>query len=180
MKSVNNQIDYVNDDTLEKIEKIHSYMKSHDRIIFIDFGVSIDEDSIKQFFEPHDGIGCLVLPGVKDGIDWDLFKKKVKENSTEPNGQMGLHFDTDVGSAVSKDIRKVVSTTSRAWMMNTKNVLKNIKDKKTGNWKLTPDMLNVFLQQGVKIYAFTAAKLTMAYTHECVSNILNAAGVKVN
>jgi hypothetical protein len=179
-KNVDNKIDYVNDETLDKIEKIQSYMKSHDRIIFIDFGIHMDDESIKQLFEPHDGVGCLVFPSVKDGIDWDLFKKKVRENSTEPIGQMGLHFDTVVGSAVSKDIRKVDSTTARAWMMNTKNVLKNIKDKKTGNWKLTPDMFNKFLQQGVKIYAFTAAKLTMTYTHECVSNILNAAGVKVN
>jgi hypothetical protein len=179
-KNVDNKIDYVNDETLDKIEKIQSYMKSHDRIIFIDFGIHMDDESIKQLFEPHDGVGCLVFPGVKDGIDWDLFKKKVRENSTEPIGQMGLHFDTVVGSAVSKDIRKVDSTTARAWMMNTKNVLKNIKDKKTGNWKLTPDMFNKFLQQGVKIYAFTASKLTMTYTHECVSNILNAAGVKVN
>jgi hypothetical protein len=117
---------------------------------------------------------------LNDGIDWDLFKKKVRENSTEPVGQMGLHFDTVVGNSVSKDIRKVDSTTAKAWMMNTKNVLKNIKDKKTGNWKLAPDMFHKLLQQGVKIYAFTAAKLTMIYTHECVSNILNAAGVKVN
>jgi len=41
-------------------------------------------------------------------------------------------------------------------------------------------MFEKFVEQGVRIYAFTAAKLTMTYTHECVSNILNAAGVKVN
>jgi hypothetical protein len=41
-------------------------------------------------------------------------------------------------------------------------------------------MFQKFLQQGVRIYAFTAAKLTQTYTHECISNILNAAGVKVN
>tara|TARA_R100000908_G_scaffold43192_1_gene20233 strand:- start:902 stop:1435 length:534 start_codon:yes stop_codon:yes gene_type:complete len=177
---VDNKIDYVNDETLEKIEKVQSYMKSHDRIIFIDFGIHMDDASISQLFEPHEGVGCLVFPGVKDGIDWSLFKEKVRENSTEPVSQMGLHFDTNVGKTVSKDIRKVESTTARAWLMNTKNVLKVIKDKKTGSWKLVPDMFQKLLQQGVKIYAFTAAKLTMTYTHECVSNILNAAGVKVN
>lgn len=179
-KNVDNKIDYVNDETLEKIEKIQSYMKSHDRIIFIDFGIHMDDESIKQLFEPHDGVGCLVFPAVKDGIDWTLFKQKVRENSAEPVTQMGLHFDTEVGKAVSKDIRKVESTTARAWTMNTKNVLKVIKDKKTGSWKLVPDMFQKLLQQGVKIYAFTPAKLTMTYTHECVSNILNAAGVKLN
>ena len=179
-KSVDNKITYVNDETLEKVEMIQDCMKSFDRIIFIDYGINLDDESIKQLFESHENVGCLVFPGVKDGIDWELFKKKVRENSTEPNHQMGLHFDTEVGKAVSKDIRKVESTTAKAWMMNTKNVIKAIKDKKSGNWKLAPDMFQKLLQQGAKIYAFTAAKLTMTYTHECVSNILNAAGVKVN
>jgi hypothetical protein len=35
-------------------------------------------------------------------------------------------------------------------------------------------------ERGVKIYAFTAAKLVMTYPHECISNILSAAGVKTN
>ena len=35
-------------------------------------------------------------------------------------------------------------------------------------------------KSGKKIYVFTASKLTMTYTHECVSNLLNAAGIKAN
>lgn len=35
-----------------------------------------------------------------------------------------------------------------------------------------------FREFGVKIVAFTAAKLTMTYGHECISSIINAAGVK--
>ena len=64
--------------------------------------------------------------------------------------------------------------------MNSKHILKSIKDKKTGNAKIYPKMFEKFKEQGVKIYAFTASKLTMTYSHECVSNILNAAGVKAN
>lgn len=179
-KGVNNQIMYVNDETFEKIETIQNCMKSFDRIIFVDYGINLDDESIKQLFESHENVGCLVFPAVKDGIDWELFKKKVRDGSTEPVAQMGLHFDTEVGKAVSKDIRKVDSTSARAWMMIPKNVIKSIKDKKTGNWKIVPNMFQKMLEQGVKIYAFTAAKLTTTYTHECVSNILNAAGVKVN
>ena len=179
-KSVNNQIVYVNDDPYEKAELIQKLMKTHDRIIFIDFGISMDDDSIHQCLEPHENVGCLVFPGVKEGIDWELFKDKVKSGSSEPVSQMGLHFDTDVSKAASKDIYKVVSTEAKAWMMNTKNVIKSIKDKKTGNWKIWPKMFEKFQEQGVRLYAFTAAKLTMTYTHECVSNILNAAGVKFN
>ena len=62
--------------------------------------------------------------------------------------------------------------------MNTKNVLKTMHKNKDS--KVSPKMFDKFLQQGLRISAFTASKLTMTYTHECVSNILNAAGVKVN
>jgi len=179
-KNINNQIVYVNDDPFEKAEVVEKCMKSHDRIIFIDFGISLDDASIEQCFETHEGVGCLVFPGVKEGVDWNLFKQKVKSNSTEPITQMGLHFDTEVGKKISKDIHQVITTTSKAWVMNTKNVIKTIKDKKSGSWKISPKMFQKFKEQNVRIYAFTAAKLIMTYTHECVSNILNAAGVKVN
>jgi len=41
-------------------------------------------------------------------------------------------------------------------------------------------MFEKFKESGTRIYAFSASKLTLTYTHECISNILNAAGVKVN
>lgn len=178
-KSINNEITYVNDDPFEKAEMIQKYMKNHERIIFIDFGISMDQESIEEVFKKHEGVGCLVFPGVKEGIDWDLFKSKVKTDSKEPVSQMGLHFDTEVGKLVSENIYQVISTDPKAWMMNTKNVIKNIKDKKSGNWKIYPKMFEKFKEQGVRVYAFTAAKLTMTYTHECISNIMNAAGVRV-
>ena len=180
-KKVDNSIVFVNDDPFEKAEVVQRHMKTCDRLIFIDFGIGIDDESLDQFFEKHENVGCIVFPGVKEGVDWQLFREKVKNGSNEPVSQMGLNFDTVVGKAVSKNIYKVESTEAKVWVMNTKNVLKDIKkDKKTGTWKIGPNMIEGLLQQGIKIYAFTAAKLTMTYTHECVSNILNAAGVKVN
>ena len=177
--NINNEITYVNDDPFEKVEMIQKFMKSHERIIFIEFGISIDQESIEQLFKKHEGVGCLVFPGVKEVVDWDLFKVKVKNDSSEPVSQMGLHFDTEVGKLIHENIYQVVSTDPKAWMMNTKNVIKNIKDKKSGNWKIYPKMFEKFKEQGVRVYAFTAAKLVMTYTHECISSITNAAGVRV-
>ena len=179
--NVNNQIVYVNDDTFDKVEVIQKCFKEDTRIIFIDFGVGIDDETILQMFEKHENVGCLVFPCVREGIDWTLFKTQIKNNSSEKASQIGLHFDTDVGANVSKDIYKVKRTTPRTWFMNTKNVYKTIRDKKTGMYKLNPsNMFDKLIEQGVRIYAFSAAKLSINYPHECVSNILNAAGVKVN
>ena len=177
--NVQNEILYVNDDPFEKADIINNCLLRCDRLFFIDFGINVDEESIKQMFQPHEGIGVLVFPGVKDGIDWGLFKHKVKEGSTEPVSQMGLNFDTEVGRKISDDIYTVTNTSARAWVMFSKNVIKNIKDKK-GNWNVNVKIFEKLKEHGVKIYAFTAAKLTMTFTHECVSNILSAAGVKSN
>ena len=83
-KSINNEIVFVDDDPYQKAESIQRYMKSHERIIFVDFGISLDDGTLDQCFEKHEGVGCLVFPGVKEGIDWDMFKTKVKEGSSEP------------------------------------------------------------------------------------------------
>jgi len=178
-KSINNEITYVDDDSFKKAEIIQQYAKTHDRIFFIDFGISADDESIDKVLGDLDGFGVLVFPGVKEGVDWNLFKSKVRSECKEPITQMGLHFDTEVGNKISDNIHVVTSTEAKCWVMNTKNLIKNIKDKK-GNWKIYPKMFEKFKEQGVKIYAFTSAKLTMTYTHECISNILNAAGVKSN
>ena len=179
-RNINNQIAYVVDDPFEKADIIQKFMKTHDRILFVDYGIGIDDATLDQCFEPHETVGCLVFPGVIEGIDWKLFKEKVKAGSDEPVSQMGLHFDTDVLKKVSPNVYNVNTTSARAWLMNTKNVIKSIRDKKTGTWKIFPKMFEKFKERGVRIYAFTAAKLTMTYTHECISNILNAAGVKTN
>lgn len=177
--NVQNEIVYVNDDPFEKIEMIQKCLSKCDRLFFVDFGIGVDDASVKQIFESHEGLGVLVFPGVKEGIDWGLFKHKVREGSSEPVSQMGLNFDTQVGKKISTDIYSVTSTEAKSWVMFSKNVMKNAKDKK-GNFNLHVKMFDKLKEQGVKIYAFTASKLTMTYPHECISNILGAAGVKTN
>ena len=176
---IQQEIVYVNDNPFDKLEIIQKSLPNCDRLFFIDFGVGVDDDSLKQVIGKHDNMGVLVFPGVTEGVDWGLFKHKVKEDSNEPVSQMGLKFDTDVGNKISKDIYTVTNTNPKSWVMFSKNIIKNTKDKK-GKWGLNVKMFEKLKEQGIKIYAFTAAKLIITYPHECVSNILNAAGVKTN
>mgnify|MGYP003654179856 FL=1 len=178
-----NEVVFVNDEPFEKAEIIYKYLKSHDRIFFIDFGISVDEGSLDKVFEKHDGVGCLVFPGVTEGVDWGMFKEKVISKYNEPIEQMGLHFDTIVANRISDDIYAVNETSAKSWVMMNKNITKHLKDKKNGAFKIHPRMKNMFLklkEAGIKIHAYTEAKLIMTYSHECISNILNAAGVKSN
>jgi len=178
-----NEVVFVDDEPFEKAEIIYKYLKTYERIFFIDFGIQVDDVSLDKVFDKHENIGCLVFPGVTEGIDWGMFKEKVKNNVNEPVEQIGLHFDTSVTNKISENIYMVKETSAKSWVMMNKNITKNLKDKKNGAFKIHPRMSTMFkkLQEGgVKIHAYTAAKLTMTYSHECISNILNAAGVKAN
>ena len=178
---VQNEVSFVNDDPYEKSEAIHKFMKTHDRIFFVDFGIHVDEASLNTVLAKNEGYGAVVFPGVKEGIDWDMFKKKVHEKSTEPIEQMGLAFDTEVLAKVAEDIHTVKTSGAKSWVLMTKPVLRSIRDKRTGTYKIHPKldvMFAKFKEHGVRVVAFTAAKLVNTYTHECVGNIVNSSGVK--
>jgi len=173
-----NEIVYVTDDPYERSEVISKQLKRTDvdRIFFVDFGVHVDDGSLECIFKPHEGIGCVVFPAVREGIDWKMFKDNVLSKSSEPVAQMGLHFDTEVNNRVSDDMYTVKSTEPKCWLMMSKHVRKRM----SGN-KVHPNPKSLFERlkdDGVKIQAFVDAQLTITYTHECVSNIMNAAGVK--
>ena len=180
-RHVQNEITFCNDDPYDKAETILECMKKSDRVLFIDFGIGMDPESINQVFNNMDGTGCLVFPGVLDGVDWGLFKSKVLDGSTEPVSQMGLHFDTEVGKKISGDVYAVEKTAAKVFVLNNKLVIKKLTDKQ--GIKIVPKfdkMFSKFKEKGIRICAFTAAKLIHTYNHECISNILNAAGVSAN
>ena len=178
--AVDHQILYVNDDPFEKVDTVEQCMKKYDRILFIDFGIGVDDTSLNKILEINQNAGLVVFPGVKEGVNWDMFKEKVRTESKEPVTQMGLEFDTVLGKKTSPQFYNVVSTGAKVWVMMPETIIKQIKHKKKGTWKLHPNMLENLMEQGVKIYAFSASKLIQTYPHECVSNILNAASVKLN
>lgn len=178
---VQNEVSFVNDDPYEKSEAIHKFMKTHDRIFFVDFGIHVDDASLNTVLAKNEGYGAVVFPGVKEGIDWEMFKKKVHEKSTEPIEQMGLTFDTEVLAKVAEDIHTVKTSGAKSWVLMTKPVLRSIRDKRTGTYKIHPKldvMFAKFKEHGVRVVAFTAAKLVNTYTHECIGNIVNSSGVK--
>ena len=178
-----NEVVFVNDDSFDKADKISNFIKSHERLLFVDYGIQIDDDSLNTCFNKLESGGCLVFPGVLEGIDWGLFKAKVKDGCKEPTEQIGLQFDTEVSNKISSEYYNVKKTSSKCWLLISKNVIKHLKDKKSSSYKIFPrmeTMFSKFQESGIKIIAYPKAKLTMTYNHECVSNILNTAGIKSN
>ncbi len=182
-EGIQNEISFVNDDPYEKSNAIEKFIAASDRIFFIDFGIHVDDDSMSTVFNTNDKYNMIIFPAVKEGIDWNMFKDKVKSGNTEPTSQMGLEFDTEVTNKVDTDFFNVKSSNAKSWVMMCKPTLKHIKCRRTGNVKIPPKsvtMFEKFKESGVKIVAYTASKLTLTYPHECISNILNSAGIKAN
>jgi len=177
------EIVYVNDEAFEKKAVFLKKASSCDRLVWLNFSVHVDEVSLDKMLDKFvNGYHCLVLPGVTPGIDWDMFKKKVLDGSKEPVHQMGLNFDTEVGKSIGENLYIVTSTDPKAWAIDTKPVLKAIKGSK-GDGTIsanTSEMFKTFIERNVRVYAYTDAQITLTYPHECIGNLLSAAGVETS
>ena len=177
-------LNFVRDANKDKMETLKRKLKDADRVLWIEYGVSCDRDSVQNFIKNFDGFSSIVFPVVKEGVDWDMFKRKLQEGSEEPSEQKGLTFDTDVTPKKVGDYYPVTKTEPSLWAMDTKNVLKKIKDKKSsGKGLVLPPTIDGFfemcLKKNVKIVADANAKTFNHFTHECVGNLMNISGLKV-
>jgi hypothetical protein len=176
-------INFVVDDPFEKSACILKHMKTCDRLLFIDYSIFIDHPTCDKIFTKFEKFDCLVFPCVKEGVDWESFKRKIAKSTTEPIDQLALEFDTSVSHQISESMYKVVKTDPKCWVMDCKPVLKNLRERKGEGIKIparNSELFDKLIEKGVKIYAWTAAKLVVTYPHECVSNILESAGVKTS
>ena len=183
--NIQQDISFVKDDPFEKRDMIIKKLKgsASDKLLFIDYSIQIDDASITKIFSDTEGkYNCLVFPCVREGINWEQFKTTVKNKTGEPIQQCGLEFDTSVGLKITDDIYKVIETNPKCWVLDNKPVLKLLKaDKKNGEPLTIPakndEMFEKFRQKNVKIAAFVDANIQCVFSHECLGNIMNAAGV---
>ena len=156
-------------------------IKTGERIIWLEYGTNLDEASIHKAIGPFEkNLQVLVFPAIKEGINWDMFARKTKAGSTEPANQRGLEFDTSVGKKLGDSLYEVTSTEARVWAMDSRPVDKKLRGEKTPV-KLPSDesMFRVLGGLGIRIGAVTSATVICHFVHECVGNILETAGVRM-
>ena len=182
-KNIANELVFVRDDPFERHDIFMKKLKHCERLLWIDYSLFVDEGSLlKMVGQFPKGFSAMVAPCVTEGINWDLFKKKVRDGSTEPKSQMGLDFDTEVSNKIEDGIHLVTKTNPKAWAIDCKQVIRAFKDKKGESVKIPTrvgEMFEKFRERGVKVCAFTDANLIATYPHECLGNILETAGVRV-
>lgn len=178
-------ITFTRDDNKEKLIILKKLLKSGNRIIWFDYGVSCDQKSIQNIVRRFDGYDGIIFPVVNEGIDWQSFKTKVKSGSKEPSSQMGLTFDTDIDTKKpfdsENDFYVVTKTDPHLWCFDSKSVVKKLRDKKSGLVLPTSltDFFDKCIKKNVKFVAAADSKTYNHFTHECVGNIMNISNLKV-
>lgn len=160
---------------------IQKFMKSSERLLWLDYGVSVDVENLKKLVieDFPEGYKILVAPCVLEGVDWEMFKKKTLEGSTEPASQRGLKFDT-VATQASKKFTDMgiadfvsSSTDCRVFSLECKGVLKKLRDA-DAQFKTFEQLKKI----GVKIGVLRTCPVLCHYVYESVGNILESSGVR--
>jgi hypothetical protein len=157
-------------------------IKTGERIVWFDYASNIDEATLPRLLDPFEkDIKVMVCPAVKEGVDWEMFRKKTLAGSKEPAHQRGLTFDTDVGKKWGDGLYEVTKSAARVWAMDSKPVDKKLRGEKTPI-KLATDSYEALFDQLtrlVKVGAFTNAQVVCHVIHECPGNILETQMVRV-
>ena len=175
-QNVHNRIMFTNDDFSSRRATLQKHLKNTDRLLWVDYGIAIDEESLRHVVSREWQWHGVVFPCVTEGINWEQFKKNI--DTPEPISQKGLGFDTSVSKKVQGDFYDIEKTNPKCFVIDTKHFLKNMKKE-----KMSHDFGELFSELKTtkfKLVAFTAAKLITTYPHECLGNILGAAGIKAN
>ena len=174
-KNITLDVQFVNDR-----ESIHKYIKNCDRFIFLDYGVSVGLDVIQKLGVDDfpEGYKALVVPCVTDNVNWDQFKKKTLEKSSEPVNQRALTFDIVTEPAPKKYGDAIYdfvssSTDCRVFALDCKGILKKLRDA-DAHFKSFEQLKKI----GIKIGVLRSAPVICHYVYECIGNILDSTGVK--
>lgn len=171
---------FVNDDEVEKLNILKKNLKGCDRIIWIDYGMSVTRETIQAFFvKAVTGTDGAVLPApLKDKVDWGAFKAEVEKNTTEPVYQVALKFDTEVGTKeiIPGIMHEVRSTTPQLWYLDAKKASRKINKNAEGARVLE----DVFKKAKLQLGAITFSDVHTHFTHECMGNIMNMSGLTVS
>ena len=178
MRGIHLEVHFAEDkSTLPKL------IKTGERIFWMDYGTNLNNEILTKVIDPFDkGVQVLVFPSVKEGINWDQFRKKTRAGSKEPAAQRGLEFDTTVGKKLADGLYECDKTNSRVWAMDAKPVDKKLRGGKDPIKLNVDDNEAMFAQlknMGIKIGVASEAVVVCHFVHECFGNILEAAGVEL-
>jgi len=181
------EVNYSSNDSEDKREWVIQGLKKYDTLVFFDHGTSFD---LRPLLSTPWQKACsmLIIPSLKNIIDWERFKEVCNKDMEEPLGQRALIFDTEVNEkkpipGPGTQLYPVTNSDARVFLLDCKQVLRKLKDKK-GNFIQVPlkstEWTRFFKERGVQIAAAVDIPCTNTIAHKCVSGLGKSNGLRID
>jgi len=181
------EVNYSSNDSEDKREWVTQGLKKYDTLVFFDHGTSFD---LRPLLSTPWQKACsmLIIPSLKNVIDWDRFKDVCTKDMEEPIGQRALVFDTQVNEkkpipGPGTQLYPVTNSDARVFLLDCKQVLRKLKDKK-GNFIQVPlkstEWTRFLKERGVQSAAAVDIPCTNTIAHKCVSGLGKSNGLRID
>jgi len=181
------EVNYSSNDSEDKRAWVLQGLKKYDTLVFFDHGTSFD---LRPLLSTPWQKACsmLIIPSLKNVIDWDRFKDVCTKDMEEPIGQRALVFDTQVNEkkpipGPGTQLYPVTNSDARVFLLDCKQVLRKLKDKK-GNFIQVPlkstEWTRFLKERGVQIAAAVDIPCTNTIAHKCVSGLGKSNGLRID
>ena len=181
------EVNYSSNDSEDKRAWVLQGLKKYDTLVFFDHGTSFD---LRPLLSTPWQKACsmLIVPSLKNIIDWERFKDVCTKDIEEPLGQRALVFDTQVNEkkpipGPGTQLYPVTNSDARVFLLDCKQVLRKLKDKK-GNFIQVPlkstEWVRFFKERGVQIAAAVDIPCTNTIAHKCVSGLGKSNGLRID
>ena len=181
------EVNYSSNDSEDKREWVLQGLKKYDTLVFFDHGTSFD---LRPLLSTPWQKACsmLIIPSLKNVIDWDRFKDVCTKDMEEPIGQRALVFDTQVNEkkpipGPGTQLYPVTNSDARVFLLDCKQVLRKLKDKK-GNFIQVPlkstEWVRFLKERGVQVAAAVDIPCTNTIAHKCVSGLGKSNGIRID
>jgi len=181
------EVNYSSNDSEDKRAWVIQGLKKYDTLVFFDHGTSFD---LRPLLSTPWQKACsmLIVPSLKNIIDWERFKETCTEDLQEPLGQRALAFDTQVNEkkpipGPGTQLYPVTNSDARVFLLDCKQVLRKPKDKK-GNFIQVPlkstEWVRFLKERGVQIAAAVDIPCTNTIAHKCVSGLGKSNGLRID
>ena len=181
------EVNYSSNDSEDKRAWVVQGLKKYDTLVFFDHGTSFDLRPLLS--TPWQKVcSMLIIPSLKNVIDWERFKETCTLEIEEPIGQRALVFDTQVNEkkpipGPGTQLYPVTNSDARVFLLDCKQVLRKLKDKK-GNFIQVPlkstEWTRFLKERGVQIAAAVDIPCTNTIAHKCVSGLGKSNGLRID
>ena len=156
-------------------ETMNRAIRTHNTVAFFNHGCSFD---ISKFVDLNwkDTHGALVIPSLRNRLDWKRFRETCLDDDGEPIDQKALIFDSVPGNPIlPSKIHPVKQSDSNIIFLNCDRIRNKVKElpKKHINW------VGHLKGKDIQVGILMDVDITSSVPHKCISGLGKSSAIKI-